>query len=259
MKILKQFFFYLFSIVDALVKFPSLRKGSTGIQVGFDMSYPNTSDLFEMSRKVGSKGRVYGIEPDPWNHQVAEEIISRKKYGNVKLIPMATFSEKTKARLLFGKKASWSQLDNISIDETVDFSGEEKEVQLDTLDNIFTQYQIDVHQVDHINITNNGAEYHTLRGFENGLREAHHLGLTVIAGRYDASGTIDGKPDYELIVSYLQSLGYNTRFRRIHQLFWWGFCVKLLINRKWIYNKRNYGVIFAVKGTKRIPFYQSFS
>lgn len=259
MNSLKQAFFYLFSVIDGHLKFPSLKKGDTGIQVGFDMTSPYTSDLFEMSGKVGKKGLVYGIDPDQWNHRVADQMIGGKKYRNIRLILLATFSHKTEARLLFGKKASWNQLDNIAIDETVDFSGEEREVRLDTLDNIFREHQIDIHRVAHVNITNNGAEYHTLKGFENGLKEAKHLALTVVAGRHDASGMIDGKPDYQLITAYLHSLGYRTRFRRIHQLFWWGFCVKLLINRQWIYNRENYGVIFAVKGRKRIPFYQSFS
>ncbi|MFW6222787.1 MAG: hypothetical protein ACOC3T_04160, partial [Bacteroidota bacterium] len=108
-------------------------------------------------------------------------------------------------------------------------------------------------------ITNNVAEYYTLVGFKKSLLKADNISLTIIAGRYDASGTVDGKPDYEIIQNYLMSLGFKTKFKRIHQLFWWGFCVRFLINRSWIYNKKNYGVIFASKGNKKIPFYQSFS
>jgi FkbM family methyltransferase len=259
MKTLKRIFFQCFARVDRQLKFPALKRGETGIQVGFDMLYPATSDLFEMSGKVGKGGRVIGIDPDPWNHRVAEEEIAGKNYGNIRMIRLATYSEKTKARFLFGKRPSWSQLGNIPLDETADFSGEETKVQLDTLDHILADHRISIQTIGHVNITNNGAEYHTLLGFEKGLREAGDLALTVIAGRYDASGTIEGKPDYEMITTYLQSLGYRTKFRRIHQLFWWGFCVKLLINRQWIYQRQNYGVIFAAKGNKRIPFYQSFS
>ena len=259
MKTLKRIFFRLFARIDRRLKFPALKKGETGIQVGFDMLYQATSDLFEMSGRVGKSGTVLGIDPDPWNHRMAEAEIAGKKHKNIRLVRLATYSEKSKASFLFGKKPSWSQLGNIPLDETVDFSGEETEVQLDTLDHILEDHQIGIHQIGHVNITNNGAEYHTLLGFENGLREAENLALTVIAGRYDASGTIEGKPDHEMITSYLQSLGYRTKFRRIHQLFWWGFCVKLLINRRWIYHRKNYGVLFASKGNKRIPFYQSFS
>ncbi|MCP4312244.1 MAG: hypothetical protein GY790_13345 [Bacteroidetes bacterium] len=259
MRKLKHTFFRLFSLIDQRIKFPALKKGEVGIQVGFDMSSPLTSDLYEMSGRVGKKGLVYGIDPDDRNHQLAGEIISLKKYRNIKLIRAATFSEKARARFLFGREASWNQLGNIPIDETVDFSGEEAEVQMDTLDNILMENQIDIHSVGHVNLTNNGAEYHTLLGFIKGLKQAENLSLTIVAGRYDASGTIEGQPDYEMIISYLQSLGYRTKFRRIHQLFWWGFCVKLLINRTWIYNRKNYGIIFASKGRKHIPFYQSFS
>ncbi|MCK4750841.1 MAG: FkbM family methyltransferase [Bacteroidales bacterium] len=259
MRKLKQIFFHLFSLIDQRLKFPTLKKGEVGIQVGFDMSSPITSDLFEMSGRVGKTGLVYGIDPDKWNHREAEKIISGGKYNNIRLIELATFSVKAKANFLFGRKSSWSQLSNIPVDETVDFSGEEVEVQLDTLDNVIEKNHIDIQSIGHVNITNNGAEYQTLVGFKRGLEQSVNLSLTIVAGRYDASGTIEDRPDYEMIISFLQTLGYRTKFRRIHQLFWWGFCVKLLINRTWVYNKRNYGIIFASKGDKPIPFYQSFS
>ena len=259
MRKLKLLFFHLFSVADQYLKFPELKKGEVGIQIGFDMLSYITSDLFEMSRKTGTNGLVIGIDPDPWNHKIANEIISQRKIKNIRLIESGTFSKKTKAGFLFGKKSSWNQLGIIPKDETVEFTGEEKEVQLDTLDNILEQQGIDIKKVGHVNITNNGAEYYTLLGFEKGLREAEKLALTVVAGRFDSSGTIEGRPDYEIITDFLHSLGYKTRFRRIHQNFWWGFCVKFLINRRWIFNKKNYGVIFATKGNKKIPFYQSFS
>lgn len=259
MKRLKNAFFRLFSLVDQHLKFPALKRGEIGIQVGFDMNYPVTSDLFAMSRKVGKEGTVLGIDPDAWNHQEAQKIIKSRTYTQIRLCMLATFSEETTATFKFGRQSSWSQLGNIATDETAEFSGREEEVKLDTLDHILELEQIDIKQVGHVNITNNGAEYHTLLGFEKSLRNAGDLALTITSGRYDASGTIEGKPDFELITAYLQSLGYRTRFRRIHQLFWWGFCVKLLINRKWIYNKDNYGVVFAARGKKKIHFYQSFS
>jgi len=259
LKRVKELFFHIFSIIDQYLKFPELRKGETGIQVGFDMYYPITSDLFEMSRKTGNKGLVLGIDPDPWNHEIATQMIAKKNISNIRLIEAGTYSEQTKATFLFGQRSSWSQIDNINIDETAPFSGKEMEIQLETLDHLLQNYNIDINKIGHVNITNNGAEYFTLLGFEQGLREAENIALTVIAGRWDSSGTIDGKPDYELITDYLHSLGFKTKFRRMHQLFWWGFCVKLLINRDWVYNKRNHGIIFASKGNKRIPFFQSFS
>jgi hypothetical protein len=75
MKRLKTAFFRLFTVVDQYVKFPALKKGEVGIQVGFDMYSPLTSDLFEMSGKVGAKGLVLGIDPDEWNHQEAKKIM----------------------------------------------------------------------------------------------------------------------------------------------------------------------------------------
>lgn len=256
---LKQFFFHLFSLVDQHLKFPGLKKGEIGIQVGFDMYSPLTSDLFEMSRKVGKKGLVIGIDPDERNHSAAREIMQQRNCTNIKLMQYGTYSEVAEASLLLGRRTSWSQIGNFPVDVADAFSGNEKEIQLITLDHLLKDQDIDIQQIGHVNITNNGAEYDTLLGFGMGLSTINDLSLTVIAGRYDSSGIIDGTPDYELIMEYLKSMGFKTMFRRVHQLIWWGFFVRLLINRSWIYNKKNYGVVFAAKGKKRIPFYQSFS
>ena len=118
---------------------------------------------------------------------------------------------------------------------------------------------IDFQKISHINLTINGAEYETLLGMNNILSEIKNLSLTIIAGRYDESGAINGKQDFEMILPLLHSYGFSTKFKRIHQLFWWGFVVKLFLNRKWIYNQRNFGVIMACKGNHQLKWYQSFS
>ncbi len=244
--------------MDGSLKFPQLKKGEIGIQVGYDMSSAITSDLFTMNRNVGSTGKVIGIDPDPFNHEVASKIIT-KKLLNIDLIQKGTYSKKENAQFLFGKKSSWNQLGIVPIDSTVVFSGEEISVELDTLDNIIKTQNIDLQKIGHINLTINGSEYDTLLGMDNVLSQAKNLSLTIIAGRHDQSGTIQGKKDYEVILPLLQSYGFKTNFKRINELFWWGFIVKTVINRKWIYNQPNFGVIMAGKGTKTPKWFQSFS
>ena len=91
------------------------------------------------------------------------------------------------------------------------------------------------------------------------LSSAKNLSLTIVAGRYDETGTIEGEPDYVKIMRLLNEYGFTCTFKRMHQLFWWGFVVKLLLNRKWVFGKKNYGIIMAGKGTKKLKWYQSFS
>lgn len=255
--ILKKYFFKVFVRIDAFLKFPHLKKGDIAIQVGFDMSAPVTSDLFLLNLRVGNKGVVYGIDPDPNNHIIARSIIQSKKL-NIKLIEKGTFNKKEKTKLIFGNQSSWNQLKNIPIDETVDFSGGEKEVEIDTLDNVIKDNQIDVNRIKHINITNNGAEYATLQGMNKLLQSNNSLGLTVVAGRYDRSGVINGKPDYEVISEFFTRKNIKFNFKRRNELIWWSL-VQLIINRRWVFNKNNYGIIMAGKGKCQPKWYQSFS
>lgn len=244
--------------MDTKLKFPNLKKGEIGVQLGFDMAYPLTSDLFSMYKKVKPNGLVIGIDPDPFNHQIAQQIIDKNNF-NINLIQKGTYSKKDVTWLLIGEKSSWNQLKNIAKDSTVAFTEKEIDVNIDQLDAIIGDLNIDFQKISHINLTINGAEYETLLGMNKILSEIKNLSLTIIAGRYDESGTINGKQDFEMILPLLHSYGFTTKFKRIHQLFWWGFVVKLFLNRKWIYSQRNFGIIMACKGKHQLKWYQSFS
>lgn len=257
-KTLKKIVWKCFAAMDAKLKFPYLKKGDLGIQLGFDMVSPLTSDLFSMHKRTGKEGLVIGIDPDPTNHLLATKIIHEQQLS-IQLIQKGTFSKKGSMNFLLGEKSSWNQLGEIPKDSTVNFSGKEISVEIDQLDDILENTGINLQQVKHINITNNGAEYDTLLGMEKILQQIEHLSLTIIAGRHDESGIINGKKDFELILPFLHERGFTTKFKRINQLFWWGFITKLFFNRKWVYSQSNFGVIMACKGNHRLKWYQSFS
>lgn len=255
---MKKLFWKIFIAIDRRLKFPMLNKGEIGLQLGFDMSAPVTSDLFLMANRVGTTGKVIGIDPDPANLVIAQKIIEQQHLP-IQLINKAVYSEAGSMQLVLGEQASWNQLNNIALDETVSLSNNIITVAMDTLDHILHEQSLPIEQIGHVNITINGAEYGALLGMRNLLAHSTHLCITVIAGRYDSSGTINGVRDHKLIKQLLLDYGFKVKFRRIHKLFWWGFIVNTLIKRKWIYGKENYGVIMAAKGNKTIPWYQSFS
>jgi FkbM family methyltransferase len=257
-QLIKHIIFGVFVCIDRRLKFPNLKRGETAIQIGFDMSAPVTTDLFMMHQCVAPGGLVLGIDPMPSNHELAQQVINRKKM-NIWLYRYATYSKPDTTTLLVAAKPSWNQLNNIPPDSSVDFCRPSVKVNMETVDHIIEKAGINSADISHINITNNGAEYATLLGMEKFLQDCKNLMITVVCGRYDETGTIDGRPDHELITELLARYGFKTKFRRIHQLFWWGFCTKLVLNRKWIYGKKNYGVLFAGKGEKKIRWWQSFS
>ncbi len=255
---IKKIFWNIFKSINSRLKFPELKKGETAIQLGFDMSAPITSDLFLLEKIVGSGGRVYGIDPDPRNISAAEKIIDSKKL-NIVLINAAVYSEKGSMELLLGEKASWNQLQIIARDPDVKFKPETVLVEMDTLDAIIERKNIDINKIGHINITINGAEYYALKGMQKLFEKSKNISITAVAGRYDGSGLINGEPDYVVISQLLKEYGFKVGFKRIHQSFWWGFIINFIMKRKWIYGKKNYGIVMAAKGDKKIKWYQTFS
>lgn len=256
--IFKRMFWKIFIRIDAKLKFSNLKPNKIGIQLGFDMSAPVTSDLFLMSKFQKNKGLVIGIDPDPENNLFAQKIIDTQKL-NIKLIQKAVFSEKGKTILKIAKKASWNQIERVKISEFHLFTDKEIEVELDTLDNIISENNIDIQDIDVINITINGAEFDSLKGMKNILEKAENLFIIVVAGRSEKTGTINGKADYKVITDYLKSFGFVTSFKRKSDFFWWGFIISKMMKRQKLDKKNNYGVVFASKGNKKIKWFQSFS
>ncbi len=258
LKLFKKCIWKLFVIIDSKLKFPELKKGETGIQVGFDMDFALTSDVFSMYRKVKPHGNVLAIDADSYNINVAKEYIKGKNW-NISFCHSAVFSEKGVVELNLGKRASWNRLDKLPKVTHIPLTEKKIKVPMDTLDSIVKNQNIPLDKISHINLTINGSEYYALLGMKEILSKAKNICLTIIAGHYSATGFINGENDYKLILNLLHEYGFKTKFKRIHQLFWWGFVVKLLLNRKWVYGKKNSGVIMAAKGNKKIKWYQSFS
>ena len=126
---------------------------------------------------------------------------------------------------------------------------------VDTFDSIIAPLNIDVSRVRHVNITNNGAEYHTLMGMTNFLTSAKNISIALTCGRIGVMGIVDDRPDQDLILERFQKLGFESKFYRIKDLFWWGFYKKLLIKRKWMYSsKPHFGVVLAHKGNQPLKF-----
>ena len=249
----------IFNKIDGFVKFPNLHKGDIGVQVGFDLSSKNlVTDVLKMHYRTGNQGLVIGIDPDPVNHQRLKPVIEGRKL-NVKLIQTATHSEKKNGKLVLGKKASHNILDEFNNDNSAVLSDDIVEVPMNTLDNIISETGVDYSRIAHINITNNGAEYDTLKGMNEIFEKCPDLNLTVIAGRPGKIGEIDGRPDDQVITEFLKGKGFKCRFRRINESFWWGFVISLLLKRKWVFGKQDYGIVMASRGARKLKWYQSFS
>ena len=246
------------NFIDVRLKFPNLKKGGVGIQVGFDLSSKNlTTDVWNMINRAGEKGKVIAVDPAPTNHKNLLSIIGNRE--NVLLVQKGTYKEPGKMNLVLTPRESHMILESLDKSETKRVSNELLEVSLDTLDNIISNQEINIQEIDHINITNNGAEYNTLLGMENILSESKDLAITVIAGRHNNLGFDEDTPDYEVIQNHLKRFGFTTKFYRGSSLIWWAFFHSLLLKKKWIFNKKSFGVVMAVKGKSKLPFYQSYS
>lgn len=247
------------NILDGILKFPNLKRGDIGIQIGFDLSSKNlTSDVIVMARRVGSTGKIIAIDPDPFNHDRLKSIM--KEY-QLPVFPVqrGTYSKPTMEKLVIARRSSWNKLEQFSNVGELTNEARTIEVQLDTVDDIIQELNIPVQQIRHVNITNNGAEFATLQGMRNLLSKTNNLAITLISGRPGVIGEINGRKDVEVVTEFLSEFGFSTRFYWNTQLPWWNIGHRLLMKGKWRIRQKIYGVVMAHKGKARHPWYQSFS
>lgn len=241
---------------ESLLKFPNLKRGDIGIQVGFDMSSKNlTSDVIQIHHRTTKKGRVVAIDPDPQNHSQLIKLIERNNLS-ITLIQKATHSRTGVSNLTIGNKSSFNILDQYKKGESSSYTNQQIEVEMDTLDHILKDLNIDYSRVKHICITNNGAEYDTLLGMQEIFEHCYDLSLTIASGRPNALGEINGRRDYEIIIDFLTQKGFKTKLIRLNHSFWRGIVVNLISKRKWVFGKKRYGFIMASRGKNKLKFYQ---
>lgn len=245
---------------ETALKYPYLKKGSIGIQVGFDLSSKNlTSDLFNMSDRVGEEGLIIGIDPDQSNHDRAKKVIESHGITNIQLVKMGTYKEKTILHFHLAKRSSNNFLTVYEPEDRDYKTGNILDVDVDTFDSILEPLNIDISRVRHVNITNNGAEYHTLLGMTNFLNDSKNISVSLTCGRVGVMGIVDDRPDQDLIMERFKELGFRSKFFRIKDLFWWGFYKKLIIKRKWMYGgEPHFGVVLAHKGNQPFKFHHSY-
>ena len=254
------FFVKVRNYIDGILKFPYLKKDGTSVQVGFDLSSQRlTSDLIVMAKKVGKGGNIIAIDPTPANHKKIKQVID-DTFPTIKLIQCGTYDKKNVSQLLITERDSHNIVDNLDNGVYKKRSNQQLEIELDTLDNILEENDIDIQSINHINITNNGAEYKTIAGMKNILSSAQNLTITVIAGRSDNLGVEDDKVDHIEIKNLLEEYGFNAKFYRQGKLFWWAIIHQLILKRKWVVgNEKYFGVVIAAKGKNKIKWYQSYS
>lgn len=246
------------NILDGSLKFPLLKQNDIGVQIGFDLSSPNlTTDLIVMARRVGLGGKVIGIDPDPANHEAITRVIAKHNLP-IQLVQKGTYSESTNEKLILARRSSWNILPQYHDDEK-QTDKRTVEVELDTVDNILDNLGVPLDKVKHINITNNGAEYATLKGMKHILSSAQNISITVISGRQGKIGQVGEKRDVDAVTELLRDHGFTTKFYRSTQLLWWGIVHQVLLKRKWPFNKPAFGVIMAHKGSAKQKWYQSYS
>lgn len=195
---------YIFKHKPFLHKEFLVNRGETAVLIGS----PRISNIETTLRIVGSKGLVVLAEPEPQNLKKIRDYFSEPKYPNLKIIPRAISSKKSKGVFLVAPEKLDHKLVIDSIDIDLDHIDDDYyidrlEMEIDTIDNI--SKELGLKQIDYIEITINGAEYEALLGMENSLSITKRLFVKAHAIDKETNKPLNVKVD-----ALLRDRGFGT-------------------------------------------------
>jgi len=142
--------------------------GMTFVDVGASIGYHTLT----AARLVGKKGRVFSFEPEPYSYELLVKNIESNEYSNITAVRKAISNKNGKARLFvpegqFGK--------SLLLEDRIFPSGEQIEVDTQTLDDFFYDNSGGYNGVDVIKMDVEGAEPLVIAGMTNIIQSNRQL------------------------------------------------------------------------------------
>lgn len=182
------------------------KPGDTVIQAGVDFGVKrDLSNAILLSKRVGEKGKVLAIEPDPRNTALLKDYITEKNINNIVVIEKAVWNEKGKMTFKWGEETWWSRLESLDSPNSGGRFVNSTEVDADTIDNILDENEIG--GVSQVCLSVNGAEIEALAGMQRTL--ATRNPKLLIQACEKVRPVVDGVPYFEKISSLLDANGYT--------------------------------------------------
>ncbi|MFC2122467.1 FkbM family methyltransferase [Bacteroidota bacterium] len=143
-------------------------RGMTFVDVGASIGYHTLT----AARLVGEKGRVFSFEPEPHSYELLIKNIESNGYSNITALQKAVSNKNGKARLFvpegqFGK--------SLLLEDRIFPSGEQIEVDTQTLDDFFYDNSGGYTGVDVIKMDVEGAEPLVIAGMTKIIQSNRHL------------------------------------------------------------------------------------
>ncbi len=171
--------------------------GNVVIDVGTNIG----SSLLQFAKKIGSKGRVYGFEPDPFNYKKCLKNVSLNKFQNIEISNIGLGNESGKFSLIVDTESNRGG-NRISFDKKTNKATTQIEVR--KLDDWVSSKNIE--RVDLIKIDVEGFELKVLQGGRNLIEQFKpKLFIEIDDNNLRAVGDSAKK-----LISFLEDLNYKS-------------------------------------------------
>ena len=152
-------------------RFYKVKEGDIVVDVGANVGMFTV----KAALSVGDKGKVIAIEPIEENFELLKRNIEFHNLNNVYIIRKAIGRKKGKTTMIKSLLSATHQLKEIKDFKNPEFSIQEVDVEVDTLDNIVKEFSIN--RIDLLKIDVEGAELEVLKGAKESLKITRNIAM----------------------------------------------------------------------------------
>lgn len=162
----------------------------------------------KVSKKVGDKGKIIAIEPNPVNYQYLLKNIELNRLNNIIPLNLGVFSIKKELSLICKGYGS-----SVKSTKDIKFGSNAIKIDVDTLDNLLSGLKLE--KINLIKMDIEGSEIEAIKGAKNIIKDHKTLKLVIAAYHKNKNGI----ESYRILIPYLEKKNFKIYKEYLPYLF----------------------------------------
>ena len=185
------------------------KKGGVFVDAGAYLGF----GTMRIAEYIGSTGKIIAFESDPTALTILQKNLEANNLDMVQVVPKAV-SDKEGAAEFFTNEGTINSLNKTVLNKLG--HTELKKIKVDVTTGDIALKAMEINQIDHLNITVNGAEHKVLQGMKDVLSNSQSATVTLAGWYY-----VDDRKVWEFVKDDLKNMNFNVAIGHLGRVLAW--------------------------------------